>query len=113
MVQEKIFICVIPNDNKMERYLIKDISRGLEISETRLLEESVESFLDRELRKAFSEIEKLKEKYLVETPTELGEKIKEGKVKEHPTWEELIEWENLEKRIEEVQGWRKKTHIPA
>lgn len=93
--------------------MLKGISKDLDISETRLLEESVESFLDRELRKAFSEIEKLKERYLVESPMELEERIKEGKVKEHPAWEELIEWENLEKRIKEVDGWRKRIHIPA
>ncbi len=97
----------------MERYLIKSISKDLEISETRLLEESIESFLDREFRKAFSEIEKLKEKYLVESPTDLEKKINEGKVKEHPAWEELIEWENLEKRIKEVKEWRRRIPITA
>ncbi len=85
--------------------ILKNASKGLHISEEKLLEESINSFLDRELRKAHSEIEKLKEKYGVKSTGQLEEKIK--KMEEgHPAWEELIEWENLEKQIKEINKWR-------
>ncbi|MCK4492054.1 MAG: hypothetical protein KAU03_05485 [Candidatus Altiarchaeales archaeon] len=97
----------------MEEKLLNSISRSLNISKEEILEESINSFLDRELRKAYSEIEKLKGKYEVDKPGELKEKIEKGKEKPHPAWEELIEWERLHKRIIEIEKWRKEIPIPA
>jgi len=97
----------------IQEKLLKDVSKTLNLSRAEVLEESISSFLDRELRNASAEIEKLRKKYGVETHRELEDKIKKGAVKEHPAWEELIEWENLEQRIDEVLKWRKKIYISA
>jgi len=41
--------------------------------------------------------------YDVEDANVLEEKIKKGEVREHPTWEDLITVENLERMIKEVK----------
>lgn len=92
----------------MKAELVKNISKDLHLSEEEVLEESISSFLDRSLCNASVEIEKLKNKYDVESPEELEEKIEKGEVDGHPAWEELIEWENLNKQIVKFKEWMKK-----
>lgn len=87
--------------------LLREVSENFGLTEREVLVESINTFLDREMRKSFSEIEKFKEKYNVETPRNLKKKIERGEVEEHPTWEELIEWENLTKRIKVVKKWKR------
>lgn len=43
-------------------------------------------------------------RYEVTTVEELEKKIREGKVSEHPTWEDLIEIKNIEFEIQEIEG---------
>lgn len=97
----------------METKFLKSLSRSLHVPEEQLLAESIVTFLDRELRNASLEIQKIKQKYTVNSPKELEKKIEQGTVKEHPAWEELIEWENMEKRIDEVRKWMKNLPIYA
>ncbi len=81
----------------METKLLKELSMSMHLTETEILEESIATFLDRNLRNAALEMEKLKQKYAVESPQDLQKKIECNEVKAHPAWEELIEWENLQK----------------
>lgn len=97
----------------MEAQLIKDISSTLSLSEEEVIEESISSFLDRSLRNAALELEKIKRKYNVNTSKELELKIERGELKAHPAWEEIIEWENLQKRIVEIKRWTKKLPISS
>ncbi len=92
----------------MKAELVKNISKDLHLSEEEVLEESISSFLDRSLCNASVEIEKLRNKYDVDSPEELEEKIEKGEVDAHPAWEELIEWENLNKQIVKFKEWMKK-----
>ena len=41
-------------------------------------------------------------RYGVNSINELEEKIKKSEIEEHPTWEDLITLENLEKLIREI-----------
>ena len=95
----------------MEKSLLSKLSKELEIPENRILDESLNVFLDAELRNASAEILKIKKQFNVSNPKELKNKIESGKIEEHPAWEQLIFWENLNKRIKVVGNWMQKLHI--
>lgn len=93
--------------------LLSKLSKELEIPEGRILDESIGVFLDKELRDASAEILKIKSHYKVVSPKELKNKIEAGRIEEHPAWEQLIYWENLNKRIKVVYNWMQKLHMPS
>ncbi|MBS3114942.1 hypothetical protein J4448_07625 [Candidatus Woesearchaeota archaeon] len=97
----------------MEKSLLSKLSKELEIPETKMLDESLNVFLDSELRNASAEILKIKKQFNVSKPEELKKKIESGKVEEHPAWERLIFWENLNKRIKVVNNWMQRLHISS
>ena len=97
----------------MEKSLLSKLSKELEIPETKMLDESLNVFLDSELRNASAEILKIKKQFNVSKPEELKKKIESGKVEEHPAWEQLIFWENLNKRIKVVNNWMQRLHISS
>ena len=85
----------------------------MELTEERILDESIGVFLDKELRDASAEILKIKSQFKVSNPKELKNKIEAGKIDEHPAWEQLIYWENLNKKIKVVNNWTQKLHISS
>lgn len=95
----------------MEKSLLNKLSKDLEIPEKKILDESLNVFLDNELRNASAEILKIKNQFKVSSPEELKNKIEKGKAEEHPAWEQLIYWENLEKKIKVVNNWTQRLHI--
>jgi len=97
----------------MEKSLLSRLSKELEIPERKILNESLNVFLDLELRNTSAEILKIKKQFNVSNPKELQNKIENGKVEEHPAWEQLIYWENLNKRIKVVNNWMQKLHISS
>lgn len=42
-------------------------------------------------------------RYNVKSPRELEEKIREGSAEEHPTWEDLIQYENLVEHADKIR----------
>ena len=97
----------------MEKSLLSKLSKELEIPEKKIIDESLNVFLDLELRNASAEILKIKKQFDVSDPKELKNKIQNGKIEEHPAWEQLIFWENLNKRIRVVNDWMRKLHISS
>ena len=93
--------------------LLSRLSKELELTEERILDESISVFLDKELRDASAEILKIKSQFKVSNPKELKNKIEAGKIDEHPAWEQLIYWENLNKKIKVVNNWTQKLHISS
>ena len=89
------------------------LSKELEIPEKKILDESLNVFLDAELRNASAEILKIRKQFNVSNPKELKNKIERGKIEEHPAWEQLIFLENLNKRIKVVSDWMQKLHISS
>lgn len=88
---------------------LKEISRDLNLPEEEILFKGIETFLDRELKNAYLEINKFKLKYQVISPKELEKKIETKEVAEHPGWEDAIEWENLHKKVDQIRKWMQKT----
>jgi hypothetical protein len=97
----------------MGKSLLSKLSKELEIPEKKILDESLNVFLDTELRNASAEILKIKKQFNVSSQKELKNKIERGKIDEHPAWEQLIFWENLNKRIKVVNDWIQKLHISS
>jgi len=97
----------------MEQPLLNKLSKELDIPAKKILDESVNVFLERELRNAAAEILKIKTQFSVSSPKELKSKIEAGKLEEHPTWEQLMYWENLEKRMKVVNYWIQRLHIAS
>lgn len=97
----------------MEKSLLSKLSKELEISEKKILDESLNVFLDSELRNASAEILKIRKQFNVSSTEELKKKIESGKIEEYPAWEQLIYWENLNKRIKVVNNWMQKLHISS
>lgn len=83
---------------------VEDVARVTGESEESILHKGLGSYLDREIREANIRINELKQKYGADDPSEVEKKIEEGTVEEHPTWEELIEWENLRERINRLKS---------
>ncbi len=94
----------------MEQPLLNKLSKELDIPAKKILDESISVFLERELRNAAAEILKIKTQFNVSNPAQLKSKIESGKLEEHPAWEQLIYWENLEKRIRGVNHWIQRLH---
>jgi hypothetical protein len=84
-------------------YSLDDIIEATGESEAEILRKGVESYVERELREARIRVEELQESYDVDTAAELELHIERGDVDEHPAWEDLIEWENLTTRIEQLE----------
>ena len=95
----------------MEKSLLTKLSKELEIPEGKILDNSLIVFLDAELRNASADILKIKRQFNVSNAEELKHKIESGKINEHPAWEHLIYWENLDKRIKVVNHWMQKLNI--
>lgn len=93
--------------------MLSELSKELEIPERRILDESLHVFLERELRDASAEILKIKAQFNASSAKELKKKIESGEVEERPAWEQLIYWENLEKRIKVVGDWMRRLHISS
>lgn len=97
----------------MERNLINKLSKDLELTQNELLNESLTVFLEKELREAAAEILQIKVEYGVSSLEELKTKIKKGVIREHPTWEKIIYWENLRKKIKVINHWAQKLAISS
>ncbi len=97
----------------MERSLLTKLSKDLELPEEKILDKSIHVFLESELRDASAEILKIKKQFSVSSITELKKNIETGKVDESPAWEQLIYWENLNKRIKVISAWIQKLHISS
>ncbi|MEK6903662.1 MAG: hypothetical protein AABW64_03385 [Nanoarchaeota archaeon] len=97
----------------MQKTLLSQLSKELDISEQKILDESISAFLEQELRNVSAEIIHIKMQFHVKTLEELRHNIEEGKLDEHPAWEQLIYWENLDKKIKVVRDWMQRVHISS
>ncbi|MBI3036903.1 hypothetical protein HYY73_04095 [Candidatus Woesearchaeota archaeon] len=97
----------------MAKSLLSELSKELEIPEKRILDESIHVFLEKELRDASAEILKIKAQFNISSAKELKGRIEKGELEEHPAWEQLIYWENLEKRVKVVNDWMQKLRISS
>ena len=75
--------------------LIERVSKSLGVPPDKLVTGGVKEYLKTMLRATRAETHEIETRYRVKTPKELEEKIRQGQVEEHPTWEDLIQYENL------------------
>ena len=83
--------------------LVDRVSKSLGVPPAELIAGGVEMYLRHRLRTAQAEIHDIQTRYKVGSPRELEEKIREGSVEEHPTWETLIQYENLFEQTEKIR----------
>lgn len=95
----------------MQKTMLHKLSKELDMPENQIIDKSIPAFLENELRSASVDILKIKELFQVVTMQDLKQKIELGKVEEHPAWEQLIYWENLNKKIQVVTRWMRNLHI--
>ena len=84
-----------------ERLLIH-IAKDFGVSEDELLVESLLEYLKSKKRDCMAKKLGILSRYGVFSARELEAAIGEGKVAEHPSWEDLIVVENLEEKIERL-----------
>jgi hypothetical protein len=89
---------------------VERVSKSLGVTPEALISSGVEEYLKTRLRIIQTEIHELETKYEVNKPAELEERIKQGKIEEHPTWEDLIHYENLIDRAEKIRQELDKIH---
>lgn len=74
--------------------LTAELSKRLGLSKSELIYKGLLALVQKELRKAEREISILRERYDVFSEEELYQAIKDGKITEHPAWEDYIIWKN-------------------
>ena len=79
------------------------ISKIVGVSEEELINRSLISFIEREIRLAEADIADIRERYNVISKEELYEAIKAKKIASHPAWEDYIVWKNKERYIEDLK----------
>jgi hypothetical protein len=87
---------------------LETIAQELDVRTEDLLQRSISAFFVREIRLAEWDIADLKERYRVDSPARLEEKIKSKQIYSHPAWEDLIEWETLEAYISRLRALQEK-----
>jgi len=83
--------------------LVERVSKTLGVPPDTLVAGGVKEYLRAKIRAARAEIYEIETRYHVKAPHELEEKIKQGSVEEHPSWEDLILYENLLEQTEKIQ----------
>ena len=82
---------------------VERIAEATGDEESTILRRGLESYLERERREATIRIEELREKYGVDRPEAVEDRLRNGEIDEHPAWEEVIEWENLNARMKTLR----------
>jgi len=85
------------------------ISKIVGVSEEEIINKSLISFIEREIRLTEADIADIRERYNVVSKEALYEAIKTKKVVSHPAWEDYIVWKNKERYIEDLKAQAKFT----
>lgn len=82
---------------------IEKISQKYSVSTEEFIRSGIISNLKEKQRLLRIERFEMLARYQTSSVDELNQKIAEGKVAEHPGWEDLIELKNIEHEIEEIE----------
>jgi len=82
---------------------IEKISQKYSVSTEEFIRSGIISNLKEKQRLLRIERFEMLARYQTSSVDELNQKIAEGKVTEHPGWEDLIELKNIEHEIEEIE----------
>lgn len=75
------------------------------MDEDSLLDKGIESLLREKKRGVMLDRLEILSRYKVSSAEELERKIQEGKIEEHPAWEDLIILKNLNSALEKINGY--------
>ena len=89
----------------MKTNVIDEISRYVQLDREALLQQGIEAFLKERKRRLMLDKHEIVSRYGVHNSAQLEEKIRSGELNEHPTWEDIITLENLERAIETLDGY--------
>jgi hypothetical protein len=92
---------MIKNKEIIKTY--ENIAQKFVISYEQLLRDSLKSYLLARKQELMNERFEILSRYTATNINELAEKIKQGIIKEHPSWEDLIDLKNLEGEIQGIQ----------
>lgn len=84
---------------------VSQIAATLNLSAEQLFEEALVSLLREKKREVLQTRLELLNRYGVVSAHELETRVRDSSVIEHPAWEDLITVENLEARLEELDGY--------
>ncbi len=79
------------------------ISKIVGVSEEEIINKSLISFIEREIKLSEADIADIRERYNVMSKEELYEAIKTKKIASHPAWEDYIIWKNKEWYVEDLK----------
>lgn len=79
------------------------ISKIVGVSEEEIINKSLISFIEREIKLSEADIADIRERYNEMSKEELYEAIKTKKIASHPAWEDYIIWKNKERYIEDLK----------
>lgn len=93
--------------------LIEEISQDIALNKDSLVEKGVESLLKEKKRGIMLDRLRILSRYKVSSVKELEGGIREGKIEEHPAWEDLIVLENLDATLKKINGYLKNLSTSA
>lgn len=73
---------------------LKTVAERLTKSETEVLQQSLRTYLVREIGLIEAALLRYRERYNALSPQELDRLIERGAVPAHPAWEDYLEWQN-------------------
>ncbi len=88
--------------------IIKKLSSELEITEERLTDDMMTTYIKTALLDLMKFETNLKKQYGCDSSFELKKKIKKGDVKEHPAWEDYLTWRDVEDSIKRFRAVQKR-----
>jgi hypothetical protein len=86
------------------RETYENIAQKFLLSYEQLLRDSLKSYLLARKKELMNERFEILSRYAVINVNELEEKIKQGVLAEHPSWEDLIDLRNLEREIQGISN---------
>jgi len=79
------------------------ISKIVGVSEEEIINKSLISFIESEIRLSEVDIADIRARYNVKSKEELYDAIKTKKIASHPAWEDYIVWKNKERYVEDLK----------
>lgn len=83
---------------------LQSVAEEFILPEETVLQQSLVAFLLREISLIEAEIGQLRDRYGVLWPAELKQAISDGRVIEHPAWEDYIDWQNSLEAIDSIRS---------
>jgi hypothetical protein len=84
--------------------LVEIISKHLKLSRKKLINSGLTAILEKKKAELLRDRLEILSRYKVKLSRELEKMIKQGKVEEHPGWEDFITLENIEEEIKLING---------